>query len=321
MNLIICTTPFQIIIAQNIMNLYREQKFCLLLIAPYRNGKYLFYYNKVIKENTNCIKLEYIKTLPKNYSKLFTLYDLLRLRFIGFFYRKYEKIFIANIESIWVQAFLSSLRDCVEIYTYDDGTANIIKSSFLYREAEMSFLSRLVLRMIGNKYSLSKLKKRSICHFSIYKNIPNIIENIKYLKLFPLDEIGLNEKSENNKSVNIFLGQPLYDYNPKLYEKLPKVIRGLEIDLYFPHPREKINLHNDIQYVDSNLIFEDYLFSELMGNKNTIYNVYTVYSGGILNLLNIPNVKLNAIKLDGVGGDLDEIYDFFSRLGINVIYV
>ncbi len=41
-NIIICCTPLQIIIAEHIINLRKNEKFLVFIIAPEKNTKYFF---------------------------------------------------------------------------------------------------------------------------------------------------------------------------------------------------------------------------------------------------------------------------------------
>lgn len=63
------------------------------------------------------------------------------------------------------------------------------------------------------------------------------------------------------------LGQPIFERDDEKNIALAeKVIQQFGIDLYLPHPREKYELEN-VEYINTNLIFEDYIFQEF-SHKN-----------------------------------------------------
>ncbi|QLB17520.1 hypothetical protein A6B40_07945 [Mannheimia varigena] len=316
MNLIICTTPFQMLMAEKIISLHPDEKFHLIVITHHDNKKYRFYYNRLSR---CCEKFNYIKLLSSGKGKIFTICDLLYLRILSFFLPMYKSVFLANLENIWLQTLLSRFINSSDIYTYDDGTANIAEGSYLYKEENVGTLKNIVFRLIGKKVSLKLLKKKSKLHFTIYKSLRNIINETKHIVLYSDDEKTISSNC-NQKEYRFFLGQPIYQFDLELYNKISQYINKFDIDYYFPHPREDI-VHlkeNYINIIKTELIFEDFLIEKLKQN-NCKFKVYTLFSGSILNIANFPNVEVYAIKPKSIPEDISSIYEIFVNSGVTLI--
>lgn len=317
MNLIICTTPFQMLIAEQIIKLHSNKKFHLFVIThkDNDNDKYRFYYSRLSKY---CEKSSYIRLLYGG-KKIFTLTELLYLRVRSLFLPNYDSIFIANIESIWLQTFLSRFVNTSKIYTYDDGTANIVYGSQLYNNPQHNFIKKICFKLVGKKFDLEVFKKKSELHFTIYKHSKNIIEKTKFIELYPRKKT-LAHTDYESKEVSLFLGQPLYHFDKVLYNMIPQYISRYNIDYYFPHPRENTKTVEGfgIKMIKTALIFEDYLIKEI-SSHNYKFKIYTIYSGSILNIAHLPNVEVYAIKSNYIPDEVKPLYDVFMNSGINVI--
>jgi beta-galactosamide-alpha-2,3-sialyltransferase len=124
-------------------------------------------------------------------------------------------------------------------------------------------------------------------HYTIYKNMTNIIVNTKFIYLFDIQ----NDVVEVNNSINIFLGLPLGELDSRLtFEYVEKLLKELEINQYYPHPREK-TLDFDVEIIESVLIFEDYLINFLENNKNTGVTIYSFISSAAINVSSFKNVS------------------------------
>ncbi|MBV6544590.1 hypothetical protein HT668_05040, partial [Ursidibacter maritimus] len=150
MNLIIVTTPFQMMIAEKIIKIYSSENFHLIVLTSYDNCKYRYYYERIRKK---CKKSNYIKTFPLRKSKIFTLFDLLYIKVLSLFLPQYKRIFLANIESFRVRTLISRFFDA-NIYTFDDGTANITYDSYLYNEPKINKVLRSILFVLRSNLSM-----------------------------------------------------------------------------------------------------------------------------------------------------------------------
>ncbi|MDO9670660.1 glycosyltransferase family 52, partial [Glaesserella parasuis] len=106
-----------------------------------------------------------------------------------------DKIFVSSIDGVNIQLFISSIKSGQrKIITFDDGLANLDRSSFLYSN-NRNFLS-LLGRLLGNKLDLESLKKSSLKHYTIYRSNKNIIDRLSYISLI--------NREQDNVEVNIY---------------------------------------------------------------------------------------------------------------------
>ena len=283
-SLIMCVTPLQMLIAEKIIHKFKDQKFDVIIVALADNEKYKYYYKKLEKLSCNSFYyvpkdgflgfLEYINVLKKN----------------GFL-EKYTNCFLASIDSRHFQYIISKNKN-TNIYTFDDGTANIIKNSIYYTNEKIPSWKKMIWNFIGIDSYMEDIKKSSKKHYSLYENVSNIIENTEHLKLFESSKY----KSESTKKINIYLGQPLMEISDKFTEQyILKTLDNLQIDYYFPHPREKIIPKGKFEIILTPLIFEDYLIEYLAENKTVEINLYSYISSAVLNVKGLDRVNVKYI--------------------------
>lgn len=285
-SLIMCVTPLQMIIAEKIMKLHSSESFDLLVIALNDNEKYKYYYDRLKKVSLN--SLYYISTPGLN-----GFLDYVKKLKINHLDHSYKNLYLASIDSRHFQ-YLVSENVHSHIYTFDDGTANIIPSSLYYLNSKPKLLKRAVWRMLGIKDYMQDIKKKSLLHYTIYKDIPNIIESQQYISLIPLsNEIHSKMK---DKVAKFYLGQPLTDISEDfdlLFVK--KNIDKLEIDYYYPHPREKFYPIGNYQIIQSPLIFEDYIIQFLEDNPDVNIEVFSFISTALLNIMSLDRLRVSYI--------------------------
>lgn len=309
-SLIMCTTPLQMLIANRIIQENSDEIFDLILIVNGEiNNKFKYYFNGLseICAKVLCIELNYISGLNK-INKLFEF----KKEYIGWGDFNYSSYYLASIDNTFFHWILSKKKESSSIFTFDDGVANIFyKSSFFVKK---SITWRLIVwKFIGVYFNINKVKEQSKLHYTIYPNKKNIIENKKNISLFIGDFIRV--KSNEDEEINLFLGQPLYEINKKYNENyLCNLLKKLNIDLYFPHPREKYNLDTSISIVNSELIFEDYVVNLLSNNKKI--NIFTFLSTAALNVENISGIKINYLFDDFLMENYREFY-FLAEFGLN----
>ncbi|MGX3014438.1 glycosyltransferase family 52, partial [Ursidibacter sp. B-7004-1] len=138
-------------------------------------------------------------------------------------------------------------------------------------------------------------------------------ENTTVIDLFNTQE-SKGKNLVNEPITHILLGQPVYleqDKNVKLAEK---VIKSFNIDLYLAHPREQYKLDN-VNYIDTPLILEDYLAQEF-SHKHC--RIYTYFSSAVLNIKN-PNIEIVALRIDTDEPAFIECYNLLNKVGVNII--
>lgn len=320
MNLIICTTPLQVLIAEKIIELHREENFIFKMIVLFDNGKNRKYYERLsrkVKES------EYIFVNRDKY-----IIECINLKFKSFFHKKVKKVFLANIDEghIHIQIYIYNFfkNQNIIIETFDDGTANISKSSFFYKKEDFSLKTILKYAtkfLLLSPINMSDIKNRIHMHYSIYNGMSNIVENVTYIELF--DCIKLKAKSSKVLGKVILIGQPIYELNSEIFSKqdyielVSKIFKELNVDMYFPHPRENVNIKG-INYIDSSYIVEDYL-CETMNLKES-YIIYNFFSGAIFPFLHLKNVKIISIQSDKLKL-LDDHYNLMRKKRVEILYI
>lgn len=282
-SLIMCVTPLQMLIAEKIIDLKSDESFDLLVVALNDNEKYRAYFERVKKHCVNSLYyvqgksrlvfFDYIKKLKKNNLDI-----------------KYNNYYLASIDSRHFQYIISKNKHS-DVFTFDDGTANIMPSSSYYSNSKPKFLKRAVWRILGVKYYMKDLKEKSLLHYTLYKDIPNIIDNQQYLSLIPLGD----EKQSvlKDKTIRVYLGQPLTDISEKFDLSFVKSnVDKLKVNYYYPHPREKVYPEGNYQIIQSPLIFEDYIVQFLKDNPNVSIEVYSFTSTALLNIMSLDRVQV-----------------------------
>lgn len=304
MNLIICCTPLQVLIAEKIMEAEPNRTFFSVMLMAVKNEKYEFYAKRLAEKCEEFIGIYQKTDRIGLFKELFSVKK-------QFSQKEFDQVFVANLNELTIQVLLSSIT-FNQLNTFDDGTANIISNSFLYVKSPETLMRKVVNFVFANKYNTQKLRALSQCHYTLFAGMPNIIDKVKPIQLLP----EITENQQEQEPVNLFLGQPVFADNQKNVYLAQKVIKQFNIHYYFPHPRETYTL-DDVEIIRSKLIFEDYLVQHF---SNRPCNIYTYFSGAILNVMKIsPQVQVNALKIEVTQPEYIACYDLFESLGINII--
>lgn len=325
MNVIICCTPFQVLLAEKIIDLYPNEEFLGVMFVPIENEKYSYYSQKL---KNKCKYFECVKDIGAfGKGKVERLFFLFKLRLIAKRISREFKVvgvYFSNINSAYLQTFISFLPHLQSIKTFDDGTMNIHYKGDFYKDNHGKAF--LLSKLIGNKYSLNKIKESSECHFTIYKNRKNITESLIYIDLFELDSCQVNHQYVRKE--NVLLGQPIFEITDGVSDMADiknitftnQVIKENKIDFYFPHPRERY-LINEVEYIKTELIFEDYFIANF--KQDTKYTIYTFFSSVVLLLkeLNLNNVEIISLKPSNVDQRLLDCYQIMIEHHIKCIEI
>lgn len=304
MNLIICCTPLQVLIAEKIIEMHPEKRFFGVMLHTVENKKFDYYKRRLQA------KTDGFFSMVQHNDRWNLLKEIVQLKsyFSG---KQFNTVFLANFPELQIQFLLSSI-EFKELNTFDDGTVNIVKNSHFLNDDPNTFTRKLINALLGNKYSTPKLRLLSSKHYTIYPDFPNIISNTVPINLMENNEAT----SVSSEKINILLGQPVYVDNKQNIEMAQKVIKQFNIHYYLPHPREKYQLQN-VEYIDTHLIFEDYIAQEFVDRKCC---VYTYCSSAILNVMNkSPNVDVVALRVESDDLGVQGCYDLFEQVGIKII--
>ena len=311
MNLIICTTPLHSLIAEKSIEKRAGEFFHLIFISERGSNKDYFYFNRLSNKVNNadffCVyyknRVEYLKFL---------------FRIKKFLNKKYDDVFFANINSIFIHRILSLIYFS-KIITFDDGMANIIPNSSITCKENISFIRILLNYVFGIKFNKRRIKNIISSHYTLFPDFKNISDKITPLSLGNSENIHV--KNCNRKK--IFVGQPIFEMLSIGKEKYIKIIRDicnlLQIDYYIPHPRENYKI-SGVNYIETDLILEDYIL-----NEDGCFELYSFYSSSLLTLINCQNISLNSVFVKGIGMEKNNAimgsYSVIEKLGLKIIYI
>lgn len=304
MNLIICCTPLQVLIAEKIIDMHPEKQFFGVMLHTVENKKFDYYKQRLQA------KTDGFFSMVQHNDRWNLLKEIVQLkaRFSG---KQFDTVYFANFPELHIQFLLSAI-EFKQLNTFDDGTVNIVKHSHFLNDDPDTLVRKFINKVLGNKYSTATLRSLSAQHYTIYPDFPNIMPNTVAVNLMD-NSIAVSESSE---SVNILLGQPVYNDNSQNIELAQKAIKQFNIHYYLPHPREKYQVEQ-VEYIDTPLILEDYIAQEFSDRKCC---VYTYCSSAILNIMNkSPNVEVVALRVESDDLGVQSCYDLFEQVGIQII--
>lgn len=311
-SLIMCVTPLQMIIAEKIITLKSEEDFDLLVIALSDNEKYRYYYNRL---KNVCVASMYYTTEKGTKGFLNYIYKLNKTKLV----EKYQSLYLASIDSRHFQYIISRNKKA-NIYTFDDGTANIIPQSLYYSNSKPKLFKRMVWRGFGIKHYMKDIKKSSTLHYTIYKDVPNIIAKTQLIKLYKDYDSTL---TLTNRVVKIYLGQPLEEISDIFtIDYIAQALKKLHVDFYYPHPREKSIPKGEYKVIASQLVFEDYIVTYLRDNPKVQVQVYSFISSAILNIVSLDRVEVSYIHDSYLYNNYKDFYNFsLKELNISLLKI
>lgn len=310
-NLIICTSPLQVFIANRIMQEFPDEGVDFILLSKINNEKYQYYFNFLKKK---CDRSIFLTSYSLGARDLLG-YTLNIIKCMFFLKRKYNKIFIASIDDSLIHNILSLISFSL-LYTFDDGTINISDNN-VYKDDRYVTTSKfyvLFKHIFHIKYSIKRIKAETKKHFTIYQYDNNIVKNTLYISLFE----KIESKLENKKveEISILLGQNVLDSDVRNINLIKTVIEKYNIDYYYPHPKETYVI-DKVKYIKSELIFEDFIKGI---NSNIV--LYTFFSSAALNVKEMDNIKVFSLMPKNIvnQGYLD-CYSIFEKSGIPIIHL
>ncbi len=323
-NILCCATPFQMFVAERILDRYPGEPFYLILHSSVFSAKDKYYFDRLKKR---CKKAYLVQDQYCSSSVIKRGWCMARLVTLGYlFFPRARRVFISSVAVPPFHLLLGHQR-LAEVVTFDDGLQHIAPISFAKK--------RLAVSENGKLYnSLRKLLKfdvaedylgRSRLHYTVYE-LPNVMPNVEYLPLWDPASLEARGVHVQDEWCTIMLGQPIYEYEAggekRNKELTQEVVRSLGISRYLPHPRETYRLE-DVEYIETGLIFEDYIIQELAKHPNRSYRVYSYCSSSILNFSSLLNLggrlEFVSIKPRYVPEFLLEAYTLIEQAGITII--
>ena len=272
MNIIFCTSPFQVLVAREVAKATGEKFF----------GVYL----KMSNDNRQKIYAEKMKEFCED-----TLFiddrewpSELREKLEN---SKIDKFYLASLDNPIAHSIFNP--GFMRLFTFDDGSTSIIAPNMYTRYTD---------RVVGpNEITLEKVINLSQGHYTIF-DTNTVFPTEKLIKI-PFDTKPNNFiRATNGKTVKVFLGQALGNYidekDIKITEKLTqKALERLGNVLYYAHPRVSVKVEN-AEIVRSDSCFEEEIYDLLANYENV--EVYGFYSTSLLLVKDIPGVSVHCFR-------------------------
>ena len=272
MNIIFCTSPFQVLVARE--------------VAKATGEKFFGIYLKMSNDNRQKIYAEKMKDFCED-----TLFignkewpSELREKLEN---SKIDKFYLASLDNPIAHSIFNPTF--MKLFTFDDGSTSIIAPNMYTRYTD---------RVVGPKeITLENVINLSKGHYTIF-DTNTVFPTEKLIKIpfdiEPKDFIRVT----NGKTVKVFLGQALGNYIDEkditITEKLTqKASKRLGNVLYYAHPRVSVNIEN-VETVQANKCFEEEIYNLLANYENV--EVYGFYSTSLLLVKDIPGVSVHCFR-------------------------
>lgn len=276
----ICVTPLQSFIAMQLIRRKRITDYVAVNINAHDNERTRSYFSKLA---ANSLESRYVLLDSGIYQNYFKVRGAVNS------WKQYNisSIYLASIDTVFAQHIVSN-HQLAKIYTFDDGSVNIVQSSILHEKSPLAAQQRIAYFFLRGHKDQDWIKSRIVRHFTLYENMPNIVEpeRVEFIDLF-----GEHENMERemlSERVKVFLG---FDAASTYYS----AVKYIAPDIYIPHPMEKRD-QKWINYVSTDLLAEHYL-SHLLERYVTI-DLYACKSSALLNVIN-PRIRKFVVDLYG----------------------
>lgn len=281
-HLFICGTPLQARIAESII----KQK-CLVasecavfFYTSIENDKYLHYFER-LRQICDTAHL-FIADGHTIKSLLQAKKQLKKIHF--------DTIYLASPISAYSIIALGLGRHS-ELYTFDDGTANIFARSSYSKGIALSFKKSIAMKILGSSYTPDRIKGESMGHYTIYPQFKNNISD----KLIPISLFNPPPAPASALKCSVILGTVFHEtFNPfraqEILKSLCASIDATKQEVFFlPHPRDQTTRINAFQMIDSRLMAEDEILN-LLCHYSEI-DLYGFCSSSQVNLAQICGVN------------------------------
>lgn len=327
--LFICCTPFQLWLVQHIIRQKDIQDYTV--VCTMRKGenhqKFKYYYDALTNKDKHSLFIKETKDFDpyKKLSELApvehqALHQSIRNTqkiFLPLQGQKFASVYIANYEK-WIFSVMLSQIHFKTIYSFDDGSRNFLSTHDI-PPAPTSLIEKYktwkAKKSLGLKYTPSNLYAKIYQHYTINASLPNAVNK-------PLVQINLPVptstlvSSQFSPKIRIFVGQPgeAHSISNAMYSRVEEnICSSLAVDYYFPHPRNTATVNN-INTINTPLIFEDWITQQVNLYPNTLFEIYTLFSSIALTVPQSKNTHITALDI----GIFPELYNVFEKSGIVV---
>lgn len=309
--LVMCRTPLQAFIAKKLIQSENIEIFDVVYFTYEDNPRDRYYFNCLAEFSRESVYIcsRYFKKEALNH--FFVFYRHLKFRLSS----DYNTLILSSIDVFLFRMIVIRYKES-NLYTIDDGAANIYKNSSFYKVKRSRF-SSFYEKVLG-AFDILELKNRIKLHFSIYNGFDNIVEcqKVKYLNPW-----GCIESLVSEGEVKIFVGQPFDELvsigvltGDQIF-KVEKYLSDLNIDFYLSHPREVKFLNIGATLVSEQIKISEELIFDICGSRKP--KIYSLFSSVILNISSSVADKFY-ISISNEAGEPERL-SLVKKMGCKVV--
>ena len=272
MNVIFCTSPFQVLVAREVAR-HTDLEFYGMYLVMSDDSRQMIYAEKM-KEFC-----KEVCVLPKE-NLLETLGNFLSGKIIS-------SLYLASLDNPIALSFFNPKR--MQLFTFDDGSTSIIVPN-MYTQNQNRIVSPLGLTL-GEIISLSQK------HFTVFEKI-ELFEEGRQIHLKIDSKPADFKRANNGKVIRVFLGQALGSIfvreDIEATERLmKKALQDCKADFYYPHPRVPVEVEG-VHVATPSKCFEEEIYDLLA--EYEFVEVYGFYSTSFIFAKEIEGVKVQGYR-------------------------
>jgi beta-galactosamide-alpha-2,3-sialyltransferase len=310
MDLFICSTPLQAKIALRIIESEKIKNYEVFYFTHVVNEKQKLYFQHLAKDSVSSNFYVCNARFPMYFAEVRRMFKQ----------KSFDSIYLASIDNIYAHLVLTN-SSFTSIKTFDDGGANISKSS-IYYISRRSLLREFLYYILGCRFNLEKVKSVSLKHFSIYPSMDNIIDNVVPLALFDQSNMSRDESSLEGEC-HVLLGSYFSSVSrhnvSSLVSKLESYFRVYDNAFYISHPMESSCAFSDFSQLSNEMVAEDVIFE--LGKKYEVVNVYGIASSALFNLLGISWINTYTLVSSELTDGCNALSDTLVSSGGRPFYI
>ena len=272
MNVIFCTSPFQVLVAREIAS-YTNLEFYGMYLLMSDDPRQKIYTEKM-KEFCQDVCILYEENL------LETLQNFISGKTIS-------SLYLTSLDNPVALSFFNP--KVMQLFTFDDGSTSMIVPN-MYTQNQNRIVSSLGL-------TLGQIMNLSQNHFTVFEKIV-LFEEGRQIRLKIDSKPADFKRANNGKVIRVFLGQALGSIfvreDIEATERLTKkALQDCKADFYYPHPRVPVEVEG-VHVATPSKCFEEEIYDLL--TEYEFIEVYGFYSTSFIFAKEIEGVKVEGYR-------------------------
>ena len=272
MNVIFCTSPFQVLVAKEVVG-YVKEDFVGVYLKMSDDPRQQIYAERM---QGFCSKVLILKGK--------TAFHDIKDYFDG---ELITNLYLASLDNPVALSIFNPSK--MGLSTFDDGSTSVIPKNM--------YSVSLDRGIPYTRFTLSEVMSLSKRHYMVFEGCTLFPKESQVL-LQPNFKPTNFRRASNGKTVKVFLGQYLGSLQSiedlEITQKLTsKVLEGRGIEYYYPHPRVPLNLYNE-RLKETSLCFEEEIYTLL--EEYEFVEVHGFYSTSLLLVKDVEGVSIKGYR-------------------------